>query len=558
MLRLVGYNQLQVPQVAKDGMLTQPSAVSIQPSRLAPKWKVLISVVFGIFMVILDTTVVNVAFQTLRAEYGATLNEAQWIISIYVLALGISTPLAGFLSDRFGIKQTYLTGLAIFVLGSLLCGLAPSLPFLIAARALQGFGGGLAMPLGITLILRTFPPAEQGMALGIFGIAALTAPAVGPLLGGYLVDQNLWRAIFFINPPIGLLGIFLGSRFLPNIKSGHRPTFDVWGLITETIGFGAVLYGASVAANEGWTAPEVLVSFVVGAIGLAAFAIVELYVAKDPLLDLRLFAKRIFLNASLLGYVSVIALFGAEFLMPIYLQSLRGITAFQTGLILLPLAITGAISAVIAGRLYDRVGPRPLVAFGFGVLVINTWQLSKLTADTPISWIVFLLVLRGLALGFTVQTTLVTALSVVPLKQLAHGSSLTNATRQVVQAIGVAMLATVLASTLSPQVTALQQQFLDRPPQPGVPPVALCSPAADPSNVSVGGGSLSTAAVALPPNARQLMSEACAESVAGFEQAYSVTFYAAVIAVLLGVMLPGWPFKWAGRRAADVPPPIAH
>jgi EmrB/QacA subfamily drug resistance transporter len=537
---------------------SQPPVAPASAGRLELKWKVLISVIFGVFMVILDTTVVNVAFQTLRAEFGATLNDAQWIISVYVLMLGISTPLAGFLSERFGIKQTYLTGLALFVLGSLLCGLAPSLPFLIAARALQGFGGGLAMPLGITLLLRVFPVNEQGMALGIFGIAVLVAPAVGPILGGYLVDQNLWRFIFFINPPIGVLGIVLGSRFLPNIKDERRVAFDVWGLITEVIGFGAVLYGASVAANEGWTAPDVLVSFVIGAIGLAAFVVVELFIAKEPLLDLRLFAKRVFLNASLLGYVSVIALFGAEFLMPVYLQALRGITALETGLILLPLAITGAISTVIAGRLYDKVGPRPLVGIGFGVLVINTWQLSQLKADTPVSWIVFLLILRGVALGLTVQTTLITALSVVPMKQLARGSSLTNATRQVVQAIGVALLATVLASTLSPQVAALQQQFVDIPPQPGVPPVALCDPPAAGTPASGTVSSHAPASVQLSANAAQLMSEACSESVAGFERAYQVTFYAAIIAVVLGLMLPGWPFKWAGRRAADVPPPIAH
>src|SRR5512136_2393694 len=455
-------------------METLPLTASAPAGRIAPKWKVLISVIFGIFMVILDTTVVNVAFQTLRAEYGATLNDAQWIISIYVLALGISTPLAGFFSERFGMKQTYLTGIGIFVIGSLLCGLAPSLPFLIAARALQGFGGGIATPLSIAFLLRTFPPSEQGLALGIFGIAVLVAPAIGPMLGGILVDLGWWRAIFFINPPIGLVGIFLGSRFLPNFKSGHKPRLDLWGLITEIIGFGAVLYAASIAANVGWTSPEVLKWFAVSAIGLTAFAIVELFIAKEPLLDLRLFRKRIFTNASVLGYVSVIALFGAEFLMPIYLQSVRGISALETGLILVPMAITGAIATVIAGRLYDRVGPRLLMGFGFGVLVINTWQLSQLQGDTSLSWIVFLLALRGVALGATVQTTLVTALSVVPLKQVAIGSSLINATRQVVQAIGVAVLATVLASTLSPQVAALEQQFLDMPQQVGAPSFGLC------------------------------------------------------------------------------------
>ncbi len=531
-------------------MGTLPFAEPVPAGRLAPKWKVLISVIFGIFMVILDTTVVNVAFQTLRAEYGATLNDAQWIISIYVLSLGISTPLAGFFSERFGMKQTYLTGIGIFVIGSLLCGLAPSLPFLIAARALQGFGGGIATPLSIAFLLRTFPPSEQGLALGIFGIAVLVAPAIGPMLGGILVDAGWWRAIFFINPPIGLVGIILGSRFLPNFKSGYKPRLDVWGLITEIIGFGAVLYAASVAANVGWNSPDVLLWFVVGAIGLAAFAVVELFVAKEPLLDLRLFAKRIFTNATVLGYVSVVALFGAEFLMPIYLQSVRGISATATGFILVPLAITGAIATVIAGRLYDKIGPRLIMGFGFGVLMINTWQLSQLKGDTPLSWIIFLLALRGVALGATVQTTLVTALSVVPLPKVAGGSSLINATRQVVQAIGVALLATVLASTLSPQIADLQQQILDIPPQVGAPPFGVCE--------APSGAPVVTASVQLPPNARQLLGQACVETVNGFEQAYKVTFFASVAALVLGLMLPGWPGKWAGRRAADAPVAVGH
>ena len=382
------------------------------------KWKVLSTVIFGIFMVILDSTVVNVAFQTLRAEFGSNINDAQWIISVYVLALGISTPLAGFLADRFGIKRIYLGGLLVFALGSLACGLAPSLPVLIAARAMQGFGGGIALPLGLALLLNAFPASEQGMALGFFGIAIIVAPALGPILGGWLVDHGLWRLIFFINPPIGLLGVLLGTRFLRERRSDRRPPLDTLGLITEIIGFGAILYGASRAQSLGWSSPSVVFAFVIGGIGLIAFAIVELYVAKVPLLDLRLFTKPVFLNASLIGYVSVIALFGAEFLMPLYLQALRGLTAFQTGLMLLPLAITGGISVTLAGRLYDRVGPRPLVAVGFAILMVNTWQLSQLQADTPLSWIIVLLAFRGLALGLTVQTTMVTALSVVALRDL--------------------------------------------------------------------------------------------------------------------------------------------
>lgn len=528
----------------------------VQTGMTSHKWKVLISVVFGIFMVILDTTVVNVAFQTLRGDFSASLSESQWIISIYVLSLGISTPLAGYLADRFGIKRIYLTGLSIFALGSLICGLAPNLTILIAARALQGLGGGIALPLGTALLLRTFPASEQGMALGVFGIAALVAPALGPLLGGYLVDVHLWRLIFFINPPIGMLGIFLGSRFLPNIQTARIPSFDFLGLVAEIVGFGSVLYAASIAADQGWTSSNVLTWFGVGAIGLVAFIYVELFVAKEPLLDLRQFSNRTFLNATLLGYVSVIALFGAEFMMPIYLQALRGKTAFETGQSLLPMAISGGISALIAGRLYDKIGPRVLLGFGYSVLIINTWQLSQIQGDTPLNWITVLLALRGIALGFTVQTTFVTALSVVPLRSVARGSSLVNATRQVVQSIGVAILATILASSISPQVKTLQQQYLDTPRAEGSQPVAVCSIAQ--SGTTSAKVASTGAQGPVPPQIQQMMSQACEENIAGFERAYSVTFYAAIVALILGLMLPGWPSKWAGRRAADNPPPPAH
>ena len=545
--------------------VAQPELIPAGQGRLSQKWRVLISVVFGIFMVILDSTVVNVAFTTLRAEFGASLNDSQWIISIYVLALGISTPLAGYLSDRFGIKRVYLTGLSIFILGSFLCGLSPTLGLLVAARALQGFGGGIALPLGSALLLRTFPVEEQGMALGIFGVTALVAPAIGPMLGGFLVDHGLWRVIFFINPPIGLIGIILGSFFLPNLRSERKPSFDALGLVTEMVGFGALLYAASIAADQGWTSPNVLAWFGIGIAGLAAFALVELFVAREPLLDLRLFGQRTFLNATVLGYVSVVALFGAEFLMPIYLQALRGKSAFETGLAILPLAFTGGIATVIAGRLYDRIGPRLLLGFGYTVLIFNTWQLSQIKGDTPITWIMFLLALRGLAVGSTVQTTFVTALSVVPLRQVARGSSLTNATRQVVQSIGVAVLATVLASTLSPQISAFQTQFMDAIPQPGAPRIALCNlqPSAVASIDPPGAAAQSVPQPAAggfnaaSPGILALVKQACQENIAGFERAYTVTFFAAILALILGLMLPGWPFKWAGRRAADGPPTAA-
>src|SRR6266498_4716190 len=410
------------------------SVAGNKPKVLEEKWIVLISVMFGIFMIILDSTVVNIAFQTLRREFGATLADAQWVLSVYVLSLGVTTPVSGYLADRFGIKRMYLLGLGIFVFGSFLCGLAPSLGWLIAARALQGFGGGVAQPLGPAQLYRAFPPKEQGTALGYFGIVLVFAPALGPILGGLLVDANLWRLIFFINIPIGILGVILGSRFLLDYQVEHKPAFDPLGLITAVIGFGSVLYGASIAESNGWTGSTTLLAFGIGIVALIAYAIIELYVVKEPMSSLRLFGNPIFLNASLVGYVATVALFGAEFLMPVYLQAFRGRTALETGYILLAVAVTSGITTPLAGRLYDKIGPRMNLIVGFAILCVNTWQLSKIQATTPISYILFLLALRGLAVGLTLQTSFVAALSSVPLNNLPRGSSLLNSTRFVVQA----------------------------------------------------------------------------------------------------------------------------
>ncbi|HEX2994199.1 MAG TPA: DHA2 family efflux MFS transporter permease subunit [Anaerolineales bacterium] len=535
------------------------SVTGNQSRRLEQKWKILISVMFGIFMIILDSTVVNVAFTTLRREFGATLADAQWVISIYVLALGVTTPVSGFLADRFGIKRIYLLGLSIFVVGSFLCGLAPSLGWLIAARALQGFGGGMAQPLGPAQLYRAFPPKEQGTALGYFGIVLVFAPALGPILGGWLVDAELWRVIFFLNIPIGILGVILGSRFLLDYQVERKPAFDPLGLITAVIGFGSVLYAASIAEVSGWTGSTTLLAFGVGILALIAHVIVELRV-KEPMTSLRLFANPIFLNAALVGYVATIAMFGAEFLMPVYLQAFRGRTALETGFILLAIAIPSGIATPLAGRLYDKIGPRMNLIVGFTILCVNTWQLSLIGATTPISYIIFLLALRGLAFGLTLQTSFVAALSSIPLDNLPRGSSLVNSTRFVVQAVAVAAMATIVSSAVSPEIRTQQDQMQEAQGSsyvrfgicetPGVPAQENLPPGASAELASL---SQATAAAAKTKIISTLQT-VCDQSIQGFESAYRITFFAAIGALILGAFLPGWPRKWSGRGS---PAPMA-
>jgi MFS family permease len=353
--------------------------------------------------------------------------------------------------------------------------------------------------------------------------------------------------------------VFLGSRFLLDYRVEQRPGFDPLGLITAIAGFGAVLYAASIAETNGWTGRTTLLFFGFGLAMLAAHALIELYVAREPMVNLRLFANRTFLNAALVGYVATVALFGAEFLMPVYLQAFRGHTALQTGVILLAVAATSAFATPTAGRLYDKIGPRLIMVTGFVILCINTWQLAQIQASTPIPYIVFLLALRGLAVGLTLQTSFVTALSSIKLDVLPRGSSLLNSTRFVVQAVSVAALATILVSSLSAEVKTQQDQM-----QNGLltdpTPFGVCeTPGVAPEDNLPPGAAASLAAMptedAQAARARILagLEIACSQSMRGFEAAYRVTFYASIGALLLSAFLPGWPAKWSGRGAAPAP-----
>jgi DHA2 family multidrug resistance protein len=512
------------------------------------KWKVLVSVIFGLFMVILDTTVVNVALKTLQQQFNVGTNEAQWVISLYTLALGIATPLSGFLGEKFGIKRIYVGALALFVFGSVLCGIASdgsfSLTFLIVARAIQGVGGGLALPLGTAMLFGAFPPKERGVALGIFGIALVFAPASGPLLGGWLVDHNLLNWIFFVNIPIGLVGLTIASLFLKDRKSERPLKFDIPGIIFSSLGFGAVLYGASIAGESGgggWTAPATLAAFAVGLVSLAIFAVVELR-SDEPLLDLRLFKIGTFTIANIVGWVGIIGLFGAEFLLPLYLQILRGKSAFDTGLFLLPLALASGIMTPIAGRIADRIGPRVPLFIGFGLIAFNTWQLRDITMTTSLEWLTVLLIIRGVGFGLVIQNTLVAALRDVPGRQIARASSLVNATRQTIQSIGVAALATILTSAITVNVGEEIRKNL--PSTANLPPAAQAGMQQFQEQLSNGGiPDLAQVPPQILPIVQAALQKFQEQYIAGLEHAYTATFVVALIATLLSLFLPGWPAK---------------
>ncbi len=385
-------------------------------------------------MSILDTTIVNIAIPRLQTAFGADLNSVQWVITGYTLAQGVAIPLTGYFSNRFGLKRFYVIALSAFTIGSLLCGLAWSLPLLIFFRILQGFGGSFLLPMTITLLYREFPPQERGVATGFLGIPILLAPALGPSLGGYIVTYGSWQLIFFINVPIGIVAVILSILLLREFRPEGRERFDLAGFAFVAVGLGSMLYALSSATTDGWGSAKVLSFLVCGLLALIVFVVIELLIIRregQPLLDLRVFANRSFTSANLANICITFALFGGLFLIPIYLQSLRGLSAYQTGLILIPQALGSMVSSLIGGRLVDRLGARAVVIPGLLIAAFAFWQLSFLSLYTPYSWFQVLLVLRGLGIGLVAQPLIVAALAEIPPRQLAQASSVNSVVRAV-------------------------------------------------------------------------------------------------------------------------------
>jgi len=400
-------------------------------------------------MSILDATVVNIAIPRLQTAFGAPLSSVQWVATGYTLAQGVATPLTPFLSERLGLKRLYLLAVALFTIGSAFCGLAWNLEVLIFFRVLQGAAGACLFPLSITMLYREFPPQERGTAIGTLGIPILIAPALGPTLGGYIVTYAGWPLIFYINLPIGILGIVLGVLLLREYRPEGRSRFDFPGFVFSAVGLASVLYALSDASTDGWGSSKVLGFLVVGLLALVIFVIVELMTAsrgRQPLLDLRIFANGPFATANIANVLVTFALFGGLFLVPIYLQVLRGQTAYEAGLLLLPQALGAMVAVVIGGRLVDRIGVKPVVIPGLAILAFALWRFSFVTLKTPFLEFQVLLILRGIGLGLSAQPLTIAALVDIGPRQLTQANSLNAVMRFIASSLGVAVLATLVQS----------------------------------------------------------------------------------------------------------------
>ncbi len=406
---------------------------------------VLAVTVIAVFMAILDTSIVNVAVPKMMAVFSVGTNEIQWIITAYTLVVGAIIPVTGYLTERFGFKKVFLLALAIFTIGSLLCGLAWNNESMIIFRIIQAIGGGALMPVSQAMIFRLFPVEKRGQAMGIFGLSIMFAPAVGPTLSGYIIQYLDWRLIFFINVPIGIIAFLLALIGFKELEHHSRGKFDIWGFITSSVGFSTLLYGVGLVPEKGWGDGEVVAFTAIGITSLLIFIAIE-WLHKNPMLDIKLIKNPVFAVAQIITSLASVILFVPLFLFPIFLQNIEGLSSVQTGLLLLPQALITGIMMPVAGSLYDRIGARWLAVVGMGVTAFSLYLTTSIDVNTPFHTIILWLILRGIGISLVMMPVSTAGMSTIPHNKVGQATALSNAFRQVAASFGIAW-ATLLMST---------------------------------------------------------------------------------------------------------------
>ncbi|MBB6733837.1 DHA2 family efflux MFS transporter permease subunit [Cohnella sp. CBP 2801] len=406
----------------------------------------LIALITGCFMVILDSTAMNVALSKLVTDFHAQLPTLQWTVTGYMLATAAVIPLAGWLSDRFGAKNVFLTSVIMFTVGSVLCATPNDANLLITFRVIQGLGGGFVMPVAMAYVYRLAPPNKIGMVMGLLGVPILLAPPVGLILSGWLVEYHSWRWIFLINLPVGIFSLIFGVWSLPKIARKKVAGFDLPGMLLGPIAFAALSYGVSEGASS-WTSVQTLTGLIGGGAALIAFVAMELR-AKIPLLELRVFRSADFSFAIFVQWIVQFSLFGAIFLLPQFLQQARGFGSFDTGLTLFPQALASACIMPLGGFLFDRIGVRWLVVIGLGLVSGAIYQYAHVDMTTEGKDLLLPLIMAGCGMGLMMMPLNSHLINKAPRDLVSRVTSLTSAMQQVINSLAVATVVTVLTSRL--------------------------------------------------------------------------------------------------------------
>jgi len=406
------------------------------------KWLILIAVVLGLSMDLLDMTIVNVAIPKIMLQFGTDLRLSQYIVTAYMITIGVFEPITAYLADTRGMKKIYLLSLFIFTGGSVLSALSWNINALIFFRIVQAVGGGMIMPLALSIVEKTFTKKELPLAMGLMGIPLLIAPAIGPTIGGYLVEYYSWKMIFWINLPIGLLAIYFSYLFLHEFETVTKK-FDFWGFILSAVGFSTLLLALSNGTDEGWTSFNIVFLFYIAGSSLLLFFLVEAHVT-DPILDLRIFKNRIYSASLVVTFFIIMSLFGSLFILPLFLQQLKGLGAMDTGLMLLPEVLGIIVFLPLSAILLPRIGATILTIAGILLMSVGSSFFINLQMNTDIHMIDKYLMIVGAGLGLGIMPSVTLAYSSLPEDLVNQGSAFFNMVRQVGSAFGVAILTSII------------------------------------------------------------------------------------------------------------------
>lgn len=420
--------------------------------------KILAALLFGMFIAILNQTLLNVALPKINTEFNISASTGQWLMTGFMLVNGILIPITAYLFNKYSYRKLFLVALVLFTIGSLICAISMNFPIMMVGRVLQAIGAGVLMPLGSIVIITIYPPEKRGAAMGTMGIAMILAPAIGPTLSGYIVQNYHWNVMFYGMFIIGIIAILVGFVWFKLYQYTTNPKADIPGIIFSTIGFGALLYGFSEAGNKGWGSVEIETMFAIGIIFIILFVIRELRM-KAPMLNLEVLKFPTFTLTTVINMVVMLSLYGGMILLPIYLQNLRGFSALDSGLLLLPGSLIMSLLGPFAGKLLDTIGLKPLAIFGIAVMTYATWELTKLNMDTPYMTIMGIYVLRSFGMAFIMMPMVTAAINALPGRLASHGNAFLNTMRQLAGSIGTAILVTVMTTQTTQHLSAFGEEL---------------------------------------------------------------------------------------------------
>lgn len=409
------------------------------------KVPLLIVLISGAFVAILNQTLLATALPHIMHDLNLDPNTAQWLQSIFMLVNGIMIPITAFLIERFTTRKLFITAMSLFGVGTIICAIAPGFTILMVGRVLQAAGAGIIMPLMQTILFLIFPIEKRGTAMGMFGLVIAFAPAIGPTLSGYLVENFPWRSLFYVILPVIIIDIIVAYFVLKNVTKQTFPKVDPLSIILSTFGFGGLLFGFSKAGNGGWANPQVIIPMVIGAISLTWFISRQLKL-EQPILEFRIFKYKMFTLTTALGMIVFMAMIGASVVLPLMMQNMLGFTALESGLMLMPGALLMGLMNPITGRLFDKFGAKWLAVIGLFILTVTTFMFTNMSADTTFTYLTVVNAVRMFGVAMVMMPVTTAGLNQLPNGLIPHGTAMNNTMRQVAGAVGTALLVSVMTN----------------------------------------------------------------------------------------------------------------